>query len=71
MTGLSFQVTARAKAARRGRLETAHGPIDTPAFMPVGTAGTVKGILPEQVAASGAQVLLGNTYRLYNIDHQL
>ncbi len=64
MSGLSFQVTARAKAARRGRLETAHGPIDTPAFMPVGTAGTVKGILPEQVAASGAQILLGNTYHL-------
>jgi queuine tRNA-ribosyltransferase len=64
MSKLSFQVTARAKAARRGRLETAHGPIDTPAFMPVGTAGTVKGILPEQVAASGAQVLLGNTYHL-------
>jgi queuine tRNA-ribosyltransferase len=64
MSGLSFQVTARAKAARRGRLETAHGPIDTPAFMPVGTAGTVKGILPEQVAKSGAQVLLGNTYHL-------
>ncbi len=63
-TGLEFLVTARQGAARRGRLTTAHGVIDTPAFMPVGTAGTVKGILPEQVAASGAEILLGNTYHL-------
>ncbi|WP_041605703.1 tRNA guanosine(34) transglycosylase Tgt [Tistrella mobilis] len=50
--------------ARRGRIVTAHGAIDTPAFMPVGTAGTVKGLTPEQVAATGAQILLGNTYHL-------
>ncbi len=43
---------------------TAHGAIDTPAFMPVGTAATVKGMLPEQVAETGAQILLGNTYHL-------
>ncbi len=51
-------------AARRGRIMTAHGEIDTPAFMPVGTAATVKGMLPEQVAETGAQILLGNTYHL-------
>ena len=61
---ISFAVTASDGQARRGRIETAHGPVDTPAFMPVGTAGTVKGVLPEQVTASGAQILLGNTYHL-------
>ena len=50
--------------ARRGCLTTHHGKIDTPAFMPVGTAATVKAMLPEQVSASGAQILLGNTYHL-------
>ena len=64
MTAFGYEVLASDGAARRGRIETAHGPIDTPAFMPVGTAGTVKGILPEQVAATGAQILLGNTYHL-------
>ena len=61
---LSFAVHASDGAARRGRLETAHGSIDTPAFMPVGTAATVKGMLPGSVAATGAQVLLANTYHL-------
>lgn len=61
---LFFEILARDKKARRGRLETAHGSIDTPAFMPVGTAGTVKAMLPESVAATGAQILLGNTYHL-------
>ncbi|MHA1568066.1 MAG: tRNA guanosine(34) transglycosylase Tgt [Alphaproteobacteria bacterium] len=51
-------------AARRGRLATAHGTVETPAFMPVGTAGTVKGMLPEQVAETGAEIVLGNTYHL-------
>ena len=64
MSGLAFDLLARDGAARRGRLETAHGVVETPAFMPVGTAGTVKGVLPEQVAASGAQIVLGNTYHL-------
>jgi len=59
-----YELLARDGAARRGRLTTAHGAIDTPAFMPVGTAATVKGLLPEQVAASGAQILLANTYHL-------
>ena len=61
---LGFERLAGDGAARRGRLTTAHGSVETPAFMPVGTAGTVKGVLPEQVAASGAQILLGNTYHL-------
>ncbi|WP_399353412.1 tRNA guanosine(34) transglycosylase Tgt [Thiohalorhabdus denitrificans] len=60
----SFDLLATDGAARRGRVVTGRGPIDTPAFMPVGTAGTVKGMLPEQVAATGAQILLGNAYHL-------
>lgn len=50
--------------ARTGLLALPHGSVRTPAFMPVGTAGTVKGIWPEQVRASGAEILLGNTYHL-------
>ncbi|MEX2629011.1 MAG: tRNA guanosine(34) transglycosylase Tgt [Tistlia sp.] len=62
--GLGFTLLARDGAARRGRLVTAHGTVETPAFMPVGTVATVKGMLPEQVAATGAEILLGNTYHL-------
>ncbi len=51
-------------AARRGRVSTPHGDFDTPAFMPVGTQGTVKGLLPDHIAATGAQCILGNTYHL-------
>jgi queuine tRNA-ribosyltransferase len=61
---LAFSVTQTDGAARSGRLETAHGAIDTPAFMPVGTAATVKGMLPSSVRDTGAQILLGNTYHL-------
>jgi queuine tRNA-ribosyltransferase len=50
--------------ARRGRIHTAHGIVNTPAFMPVGTAGTVKAMLPESVKATGAEIVLGNTYHL-------
>ena len=50
--------------ARAGVIHTARGEIATPAFMPVGTAATVKGMLPESVAATGAQIVLGNTYHL-------
>ncbi|MFA6265232.1 MAG: tRNA guanosine(34) transglycosylase Tgt [Pseudolabrys sp.] len=50
--------------ARRGTVTTPHGTIETPAFMPVGTQATVKGLYPEAVAATGAQILLGNTYHL-------
>ena len=64
MTDFSFDVLATDGDARRGRVRTAHGPVETPAFMPVGTAGTVKGMLPENVAATGAQMVLGNTYHL-------
>src|SRR5690242_15895734 len=59
-----FEVRARHGAARRGRLSTAHGTVETPAFMPVGTAATVKAMLPESVAATGAEIVLGNTYHL-------
>src|SRR5882672_309252 len=61
---LAFAIVAAQGAARRGMLQTAHGAIDTPAFMPVGTAATVKAMLPEQVAGTGAQIILGNTYHL-------
>ena len=52
-------------AARLGRLETAHGIIETPCFMPVGTQGTVKAMLPRDLEEMGCQILLGNTYHLY------
>ena len=61
---IGFEVLARDGAARRGRLATAHGDVDTPVFMPVGTAGTVKAMTPEGVAATGARIVLGNTYHL-------
>lgn len=51
-------------AGRLGQLETPHGLVDTPAFMPVGTGGVVKAMLPDEVAATGAQVVLGNTFHL-------
>ncbi len=59
-----FERLAGDGGARRGRVTTAHGSFETPAFMPVGTAGTVKGLTPEQVAATGAEIILGNTYHL-------
>jgi queuine tRNA-ribosyltransferase len=62
---MNFQVTARDGAARRGILDLAHGRVDTPAFMPVGTYGTVKAMTPEEVAAGGAQIVLGNTFHLW------
>ena len=52
-------------AARRGKINTAHGIVNTPAFMPVGTQGTVKSMLPEEIKNCGAQIILGNTYHLY------
>jgi queuine tRNA-ribosyltransferase len=61
---IGFEVLARDGAARRGRLVTAHGAVDTPVFMPVGTAATVKAMTAEGVAATGARMLLGNTYHL-------
>ena len=61
---LRFSVSSIDGAARCGKLETAHGVINTPAFMPVGTAATVKAMLPESVKATGAEIILGNTYHL-------
>ncbi len=61
---LSFELLAGDGAARRGRLSTAHGTVETPTFMPVGTAGTVKAMMPQSVAETGAQIVLGNTYHL-------
>ena len=60
----SFEHLASDGAARRGRLHTAHGSVETPAFMPVGTAATVKGLYPEQLDAGGVDMLLANTYHL-------
>src|SRR5881227_3013687 len=59
-----FELLAEEGGARRGRLRTAHGLIDTPAFMPVGTQATVKALTPQEVHDLGAQVLLANTYHL-------
>ncbi|HEY4162711.1 MAG TPA: tRNA guanosine(34) transglycosylase Tgt, partial [Dongiaceae bacterium] len=64
MVSKTFSILATDGKARRGQLRTAHGVINTPAFMPVGTAGTVKAMLPESVKATGAEILLGNTYHL-------
>ena len=61
---LTFEIEARSGLARAGRVTTPHGSFETPAFMPVGTKGTVKGILPRDVRATGAQILLNNTYHL-------
>jgi len=62
---LSFQVVQKSGKARVGKIITERGVIDTPIFMPVGTQGTVKGVLPEQLEQLGAQIILGNTYHLF------
>ncbi len=62
---MKFSVLATRSLARRGRLEFQRGRIDTPAFMPVGTRGTVKSLTPEEVASTGAQIILGNTFHLF------
>lgn len=66
MSALRFEVLARSRQtrARLGRVTTPHGDFDTPAFMPVGTKASVKGLLPDQVRATGSQVILNNTYHL-------
>ncbi|UOA26971.1 tRNA guanosine(34) transglycosylase Tgt [Pseudosulfitobacter sp. DSM 107133] len=64
MTTITFRKDATDGKARTGVLSTPRGDIRTPAFMPVGTAATVKAMLPESVAATGADILLGNTYHL-------
>jgi len=60
----SFSLINSDGAARRGDIVTPHGRVQTPAFMPVGTAATVKGLTPEVVAGTGAEIVLGNTYHL-------
>ncbi|MCP5405798.1 MAG: tRNA guanosine(34) transglycosylase Tgt [Pseudomonadaceae bacterium] len=62
---LQFEILATDGAARRGRLHTAHGTVETPVFMPVGTVGSVKAMRPEDLKAVGAQIILGNTYHLF------
>ena len=64
MTAFGFEVLGEDGRARRGRLTTAHGTIETPVFMPVGTAATVKGMTSESVARTGADIVLANTYHL-------
>src|SRR5688500_7135166 len=62
---MRFAVIATDGEARRGTLELAHGSVQTPAFMPVGTYGSVKAMSPEELAALGAQIVLGNTFHLW------
>ena len=62
---LGFEIMARSGAARRGRLHTPHGMVETPVFMPVGTRGTVKGLGPDDLRATGVSIVLGNTYHLF------
>ncbi|MEM1007499.1 MAG: tRNA guanosine(34) transglycosylase Tgt [Myxococcota bacterium] len=65
MFGFEVECLSTESAARCGRLRTSHGEIQTPIFMPVGTAGTVKGMMPRDLHEVGAQIILGNTYHLY------
>jgi queuine tRNA-ribosyltransferase len=63
--GMRFELLQRDGAARRGRLQFARGVVETPAFMPVGTYGTVKAMTPEQLEGIGVEIVLGNTFHLY------
>jgi len=65
MSHMNFELLATEGKARRGRLTFPRGVVETPAFMPVGTYGTVKGMLPRDVEAIGAQIILGNTFHLW------
>ncbi|ADE38272.1 tRNA guanosine(34) transglycosylase Tgt [Candidatus Puniceispirillum marinum] len=64
MTAFSYDLLSTDGTARRGRLHTAWGVVETPVFMPVGTAATVKGMMPESVKSTGASIILANTYHL-------
>ena len=64
MSAFGFKLLGTDSGARRGRIATAHGTIETPTFMPVGTAATVKAMTPDAVRATGAEIVLGNTYHL-------
>ena len=61
---MEFELLGRSGAARRGRMQLARGRVETPAFMPVGTYGTVKGMTPEELRGIGAEIILGNTFHL-------
>lgn len=61
---MNFELLQRDGAARRGRMEFARGSVETPAFMPLATVATVKGMTPEEVRATGAEIILGNTFHL-------
>ena len=65
MSGMRFELLHQDGAARRGRLEFVRGTVETPAFMPVGTYGTVKAMTPADLESVGAQIVLGNTFHLY------
>ena len=65
MSFMTFELLATDGKARRGRLTFPRGVVETPAFMPVGTYGTVKGMLPRDIEAIGAQIILGNTFHLW------
>ncbi|TAL87663.1 MAG: tRNA guanosine(34) transglycosylase Tgt [Candidimonas sp.] len=65
MTGLQFELLATEGAARRGRITLNHGIVETPMFMPVGTYGSVKAMLPHELTEVGAQIVLGNTFHLW------
>jgi queuine tRNA-ribosyltransferase len=65
MSRMRFELLGSDGIARRGRLTFPRGTVETPAFMPVGTYGSVKGVLPEQLRALGAEIILGNTFHLY------
>src|SRR6056297_432837 len=60
-----YEILAKSENARAGVLKTAHGDVETPIFMPVGTKATVKAMLPEELKDMGAQIILGNTYHLH------
>ena len=60
-----FELIKKCQEARLGKIKTAHGIIDTPAFMPVGTQGTVKGIFVDDILNTKTQIILGNTYHLF------
>jgi len=64
-TGLSFELLAADGLARRGRMTLNHGVVETPIFMPVGTYGTVKAMMPHELSEVGSQIVLGNTFHLW------
>jgi len=65
MKAFGYELVGTDGAARRGRLTTSHGVVETPAFMPVGTQGSVKGLTPDDLEGIGARILLANTYHLF------